>query len=104
MSKIILINTSYKVEDSKFKTNKNLYPPLGLLCIATSLTDAGFEVVLIDPQVENDYIKKLDYEMQNEPIFVGMTTFMGDNIINLLKICNHIKNKSPNLPIVWEDH
>jgi anaerobic magnesium-protoporphyrin IX monomethyl ester cyclase len=101
ITKIVLINTTFKVEGSSFQTRITLNPPLGLLCIATSLIDAGFDVVLIDPQVENDYLNKINNEIHNSPLFVGMTTYIGENISNILSLTDYIKSLSPNLPVVW---
>jgi len=97
--KVILINTSFLEKEMDGFTKLN--PPLGLLYIAAPLIREGFQVELIDPQIETDYMKKIENAMAVPPLFVGMTTFMGTNILNALKISQYIKKISPHTPIVW---
>lgn len=99
MDKIILINTSFY--EHHIGAYSKLSPPLGLLSIASPLLKSGFEVKLIDPQIETDYLKRLEREIEHSTLFVGMTTFMGTNIINALEISHWIKERADQIPIVW---
>ncbi|KPA15297.1 Radical SAM domain-containing protein, partial [Candidatus Magnetomorum sp. HK-1] len=99
MSTIVLINTSYPDKDSNSYTKLSI--PLGLLSISSPLISAGFEVILIDPQIEKDYIKKIEIALKEPPLFVGMTVFMGSNILNALNLSKFIKSIDARIPIVW---
>lgn len=99
MAHILLINTSFQRKNTK--TFSKFSPPLGLLSIASPLYKMGFEVVMIDPQIEDNYMEKLKQEIYRKPLFIGMTTFMGSNIINALEISRFIKRTLPEIPIVW---
>ena len=102
MPRLVLINTSFCPEGSKFAAQTTpLTPPLGLLVIAAPLSEAGFDVDLIDPQFDPDYMTHLSEAVDRRPVFVGMTTFMGPNIHNALKISAAVKARSPGTPIVW---
>lgn len=97
--KILLINVSYPTQ------NVNMYheinPPLGMLAIASPLTRSGFDVILIDPQIEDDYMEKIERTVNDGVLFAGMTVFMGANIRNALEISKYIKRLSSVTPIVW---
>ncbi len=52
MKRVPLINTAFPTE---FETFYHLRPPLGLLTISASLAKAGYDVILVDPQFEENY-------------------------------------------------
>ena len=99
MPKVLLVNTSFPTKE--MNVYSPLTAPLGLLSIASPLLRFGYEVELIDPQIHSDYMEKIEREISKKPILVGMSTFMGSNVINALKISRYIKKISPNMPIVW---
>ena len=99
MSEVLLINTSFSTKN--IKSFDKLTPPLGLLAIASSLVRSGFDVALIDPQLEGDFMEKIEQKVCEKPLFIGMTTFVGTNIINALEISRYINKLSPQTPIVW---
>ncbi len=99
MPTILLINTSFPRKNSEEYTA--LCQPMGLLAIATSLVRSGFTVDIIDPQIEDNYLNIIEHKLRALPLFVGMTTFMGTNILNAVEISRHIKEKSPQTPIIW---
>ena len=55
---VLLINTSFPNE--KVTTFSKISPPFGLLTIASPLIENGFEVMLIDPQIDPQYLKHID--------------------------------------------
>jgi len=99
MRKILLIGTTFQRSDIKAFIKEA--PPIGLLAIAGALLKAGFEVELIDPQIQKDCLSAIDAALDDDPIFAGMTTFMGTNILNARDIAMRIKKYSPNTPIVF---
>ena len=98
MKVVMLINTSFPTEIEAFY---QLSPPLGLLTISAALRKAGYEVVLIDPQFENNYEEKIKTAVNKGILFVGMSVFMGPNLHNAIKISKYIKSFSPDSLIVW---
>lgn len=98
MNKVLLINTSFR------KKNTSQYssfgPPMGLLYIASSLETHGYNVELIDPQTTTDYLNRLDEELSRKPLFVGMSTYLGENIKHAVELSRLIKNRQPEMPIV----
>jgi len=98
MKKILLINTSFPTD---FETFYHLSPPLGLLTISAALKKASYEVVLIDPQFEKNYKKKIKAIINGGILFTGMSVFMGPNLYNAIEISKYIKAFCPDSPIVW---
>jgi|TARA_B100000315_G_scaffold154576_1_gene143111 radical SAM superfamily enzyme YgiQ (UPF0313 family) len=99
MGQVLLINASFPRDGLKIYSK--LSPPMGLLTIAAQLEETGYGVRLIDPQIEDNYKDKIEIELKDKPIFVGMTVFMGKNILNAVEISKYIKRRSPNTPIVF---
>lgn len=97
MNKILLINTFFEMKE-KFS---RFQPPYGLFAIATPLIKNGYEVILIEPRLENEYLKRIKSALGESILFVGMTTSMGSNLSNAVKLTNYIKEISPRTPIVW---
>lgn len=98
MNKILLINTSYRTNpNSKYS---NFGPPMGLLAIASSLIAQGYEVELIDPQIEPDYMVRLRMLLAMKPLFVGMSTYLGENIKHAMELSRLIKSLQPAVPLV----
>lgn len=98
MKIILLVNTSFPTE---FETFYHLSPPLGLLAISASLEKAGYKIVLIDPQFEKNYKRKIKAIVKSGVLFAGLSVFMGPNLHNAIEISTYIKSLSPDLPIVW---
>lgn len=99
MPAVVLINTLFPTKRRSFFHQFN--PPLGLLAIATPLIKAGFEVDLLDPQIEDGHMKHIEEAVSKGVLFVGMTTSMGANLINAVEISRIIKNIAPETPIIW---
>lgn len=96
--KILLINTCYN-----FVTNQNASfgPPFGLLSIATALDTAGYEVIFVDPQVDDDYERMIDEALTDGVLFAGISTYMGSNLKNSVTLTERIKEINPDVPVVW---
>lgn len=102
MLRVLLVNGSFPPHEGRFAAQSTpLSPPLGLLSIAAALTHAGFEIDLVDPQVDDDYERHIEEAVGRGPVFVGMTTFMGPNIANVRAFSSQVKALSPDTPVVW---
>jgi len=101
MRPVLLINTSFQKDVQKVYSSNPTNPPLGLLAIAASLVSAKYDVVLIDPQIDKNYMQLIQNELKKGVLFVGMTTFMGNNLENTIEFSRYIKTISPDVPVVW---
>lgn len=99
MHRIVLINTFYP-RNPQMEKYSGFHPPLGLLAISGALQKAGYDIVLIDPRLEDNYLEKIDHNLDADTLFVGMSAYMGPNLLNLREVCQHIKKVAPRTPIV----
>lgn len=98
MNNVLLINTSFR-ENCRSQYS-NFGPPMGLLSIASSLRTHGYPVELIDPQTDHDYLDQLHTALGKPLLFVGMSTYLGENIKHAVELARLIKTETPSLPIV----
>lgn len=95
---ILLINTSFRKNPS---TEYSTFgPPMGLLAIASSLKAHDYSVELIDPQTDPDYLDKLSIALAKNPLFVGISTYLGENIKHAIELSLIIKNEQPGITLV----
>lgn len=73
---------------------------MGLLSIAASLKAHGYSVEIIDPQIDDDYQRRLHEALALPLLFVGMSSYLGENIDHAIELSRFIKTTRPNLPIV----
>jgi anaerobic magnesium-protoporphyrin IX monomethyl ester cyclase len=74
--------------------------PLSLLCLASPLLQAGFEVVLVDNLIAPDYEKTILCEAQNA-LLLGISVLTGPHIGAAVRVSKAVKKLNPNLPIVF---
>jgi len=98
MENVLLINTSFPRTARKYSA---FGPPLGILAIASALAEAGYEVTLIDPQLEEDYPGRIDEALRHGPLFVGMSSYFGCNLRNGVELAARVKSASASTPLVW---
>ncbi len=99
MEKILLIATHIPQENEKYSYN---LPPMGLLSIAAPLIKSGYEVILIDPALDPDYMDSIEAVITRDNVlFVGMTTFVGRNLVTARAISQFIKKKAEKVKVVW---
>jgi len=79
-------------------------PPLGaplcLLCLASPLLQAGFEVKLIDNLIYPDYEKAILRETE-DALLLGISAFTGPHIGAAVRVSKAVKKVNPALPIVF---
>lgn len=99
MEKILLIATYIPREREKYS---RLLPPIGLLSIAAPLIKNGYDVILIDPTLDHNYMELIeDVITRDNVLFVGMTTYVGHNLVTARELSQFIKSKSGKVKIVW---
>ena len=73
---------------------------LGLMAIASTLKEKGYQVILI-PNIDFPGSKrKLKKEMKNA-LMVGVSCMTGDPILNGLKFSKTVRQINPRIPICW---
>jgi len=95
---IILCSPTSEDMRSNFGKNRIIFfPPLGLLLVAQSLRNAGYEVLVYDGNLDIDYKKKiLNYfsRNKNDLLFVGfyLTLLQVKDTIDIIKSVRAINN------------
>lgn len=74
--------------------------PMSLLCIATPVVNAGYDVKIIDQRVEPRWRSTLRQELQKDLICVGISSMTGPQLRYALEI-SKIAQKYGNAPVVW---
>lgn len=93
--KVILVYPKSGVYDEAIKDL-----PLSLLYIAAVVYSRGYEVRIIDQRVEADWKEKLLYELNKNPICVGVSVMTGAPIKYALGVSETVKLNS-DVPVVW---
>jgi anaerobic magnesium-protoporphyrin IX monomethyl ester cyclase len=76
-----------------------LGPPLGLLCLAAPLREAGYEVTIIDGAIEPDYLASLERELEDALCF-GISLLTGSMIRHAVAAARRVKALRPELPVI----
>jgi len=74
--------------------------PMSLLCIATPVINAGYDVKILDQRIEPRWRSILKEELQKDPICVGVSSMTGPQLRYALEISN-IAKEYGNAPVVW---
>lgn len=74
--------------------------PLSLLCLASPLLQAGFDVKLVDNLLCPDYEKTILDETE-DALCLGISVLTGPHIGSAIRISQAVKKLRPNLPIVF---
>lgn len=77
-----------------------LGPPVGLLCLAAVLRQAGREVTVIDAAVVPDYLQAVEREIERAVCF-GVSLLTGPMIRGAVAAGRLIKSRRPELPVVF---
>lgn len=74
--------------------------PLSLLCLASPLLQAGFEVKLIDNLISPDYEQAILCESE-DALLLGISVLTGPHIGAAVRVSKAVKKLRPTLPIVF---
>lgn len=74
--------------------------PNGLLTIAAIPVNVGYNVVLIDQRIDNDWEKKLEYHINQGAKLVCLTTMVGEQILHMMWSSKFIKSISKDVLVV----
>lgn len=74
--------------------------PLELLQIATFPVHAGYEVVLVDAMVHDDYLERL-MELCDGALLLASSCILGFQVSHGAQVARAVRARFPSLPIVW---
>jgi len=74
--------------------------PMSLLCLATPLMHAGYDVKIIDQRVEPRWESILRQELQEDPLCVGVSSMTGPQLRHALDISKMVKEYG-STPVIW---
>jgi anaerobic magnesium-protoporphyrin IX monomethyl ester cyclase len=74
--------------------------PLSLLCLASPLLQAGFEVKLVDNLISPDYEQTILRESE-DALLLGISVLTGPHIGAAIRVSRAVKKLRPTLPIVF---
>lgn len=94
-NKVVLFHGRASSFEKKIKV-----APLALLHISSFLVKDGFEVKIISDSLYGNYIEETVKQCSNS-ICLGITAMTGTQISEGLKVAIIVKQKYPELPIVW---
>jgi len=81
-------------------SGKILGAPLGLLSLAGSIRQAGFEPRIIDGALDPDYRRRIAEEIQDCVCF-GVSLLTGPMILDAIEVSRMVKRARPDLPVVF---
>lgn len=84
----------------KTRRNRSITYPLSSLALAAALEKENFVPVIIDMEVEENYLDLLTSHL-DEALFVGISSMTDWQIKYGLELCDFVRGHDPNLPIVW---
>jgi anaerobic magnesium-protoporphyrin IX monomethyl ester cyclase len=74
--------------------------PLALLAIGSALDPEQHEVVIVDGRLEPDPLAALEPHL-NDALCLGVTVLTGAPISDALRVSRAVKQRRPEMPIVW---
>jgi radical SAM superfamily enzyme YgiQ (UPF0313 family) len=74
--------------------------PMSLLCIATPVINAGYDVKIIDQRVEPRWETILKEELRKDPVCIGVSSMTGPQLRHALEVSKMVKEYG-NSPVVW---
>ncbi|MCP3918196.1 MAG: B12-binding domain-containing radical SAM protein [bacterium] len=74
--------------------------PLELLQIAALPEQAGYEVVIVDAMVHDDYMERL-YELCDGALCFASSCILGFQVAHGARVAKKIRERFPDLPMIW---
>ena len=90
--RVVLFQPSY--------AGKLFGPPLGLLSLAASLRQAGYDAVIIDGALDRDYRRTIAREVRDSLCF-GVSLLTGPMIRDAIDVSRMVRELAPELPVIF---
>ena len=81
-------------------TDEYPYIPFPVMFLASYLEEAGYDVTIIDQQIERNWKARLD-EIIDEILWVGFSVITAPTINEALEVSRYVKKARNDIPIVW---
>ena len=75
--------------------------PLALIAIGSYLDAEQYSVIIIDGRLEKEPMLKISEALQQNAVCFATTVLTGGPIKDALKVSRAVKEKFPNIPVVW---
>ena len=76
--------------------------PLPVIALGTHLEKNGYETLIIDQRVENNWKELLESTLANKNVIcVGISSMTGSQITGGIEASKVVKSVSPEIPVVW---
>jgi len=104
--KILLINPGHEGKlairhSVPHKIHRDI-PPVSILVLGSYLKKHGFDIILLDTHIDQNYKNTIRTILSKENIIlVGITALIGKFITNAQEITAYVKSISKKTPVVW---
>ncbi len=95
MAKVLLINPMFN-----FNSKRNPWIPIGLITLATVVNQQGHEGKILDRDIEKSDEKLINILRNFNPDIVGLQSYIGQTLLDLMKVCEIVKNNSNAIVVV----
>jgi radical SAM superfamily enzyme YgiQ (UPF0313 family) len=96
--RIVLFNPAPR---SGWQVQRRIELPLGLLCVATPLDRAGWDVCIVEEYGNRRWRTELVEALRGECVCFGVTSMTGPQLLHAVRACQVVRQQRPGLPIVW---
>jgi radical SAM superfamily enzyme YgiQ (UPF0313 family) len=96
--RVVLFNPAPR---SGWQVQRRIELPLGLLCVATPLDSAGWDVRIVEEYGNRRWRTELVEALREECVCFGVTSMTGPQLLHAVRACEIVRQQRPGLPIVW---
>jgi radical SAM superfamily enzyme YgiQ (UPF0313 family) len=106
----VLINPSHDDEipekiavsyGAKSRKVRRYDPPISIINLGGFIRDHGYDVVILDTLVEENYQDKLKQLIKERPLIIGFSVILGKFTKNAITLTKMIKEMNQDIPVVW---
>ncbi|HLC56883.1 MAG TPA: radical SAM protein [Candidatus Nanoarchaeia archaeon] len=75
--------------------------PLALLQTARIVYDKGYDILILDQRLDDNWKDTLKKEINKDTLFVALSAMIGEPINYALEIAKFMKDNYPEMPVLW---
>lgn len=76
-------------------------PPISIINLGGFIRDHGYDVVILDTHVEQDYKNRLRELIKEDPLVIGFSVILGKFTKNAIGLTKMVKEINADIPVVW---